>query len=72
MPNFKIVFEIELGAPTPLQAAKDIQEWLQNPINNWQYYIQNTETNEIFSVDLDEEDEDAVLPVTNYHPIIEH
>jgi hypothetical protein len=67
---FRIVFEIEIEAPTPLEAAKNAQEWLQNPINNWQYYVQDTKTKEVFSVDLEEEDKDAVLPVKKYIPMI--
>jgi hypothetical protein len=73
MPNFKISLEIELDANSPLEAAKLFESWVQERGTNWQYYVQNDETNEIFSVDLQEEDEDAVLPVLpeNYTPIIQ-
>jgi hypothetical protein len=61
--EYKVVWEIgDVIATTPLQAAKTAQDWLRK--DNWQYYIQDVKTKEIFSVDLDEEDEDAVLPIT--------
>lgn len=68
MANFKVVFEIEVDANNPLEAAQETQRWLRN--DDWQYYVQNCETHKVFSVDLDEADEDAVLPVKEYHPII--
>lgn len=70
MTNFKIALEIEIEAETALEAAKILHSWEQDPGNEWQYYVQNTETDEIFSVDLSEEDEDAVLPVMTYSPLI--
>jgi hypothetical protein len=70
MANFKIVWEIELEAQTPLEAAKTAQEWIKEPLNNWQFYVQNEETKEISSVDLEEVDENAVFPVKSYHPLI--
>lgn len=61
--QYKVVWEIsELDAKNPLQAAKTAQNWIKQEAQ--QYYVQDQETNEIFSVDLQEEDEDAVLPVT--------
>lgn len=61
--QYKVVWEISnLNAITPLQAAINAQQWIQS--GNQQYYIQDEKTKEIFSVDLDEEDENAVLPVT--------
>lgn len=69
MARFKIVWEIELEAESPLEAAKEAQRWTRH--DDWQYYVQNTTSNEIFSVDLQEEDEDAVIPVEKYEPIIE-
>ena len=68
MANFKIAWEIELEATDPLTAAKEAQKWMRK--DDWQFYVQNTETNEIHSVDLQEPDEDAVLPVVAYFPLI--
>jgi len=67
MATFHISWEIDLEADTPLNAAKEAQELMRN--DDWQFYVQNAETNEIFSVDL--QDEDAVLPVNEYRSIIE-
>ena len=72
--GYKVVFEIETddnnGEQSPLEAAKMVQQWLQERGNDWQYYVQDEYTDEIFSVDLSEEDEDAVLPVDKYEPLI--
>ena len=71
MAQFKVVMEITVGAETPLEAAKTVQKWLQDPQSKWQYYVQKVGDKKIDSVDLDEEDEDAVLPVKdNYHPLL--
>ena len=69
MTTFRISWEVELDAETPLDAAKKAQNWLRK--DDWQYFVQDSDTNEIFSVDLQEEDEDAVLPVKEYKSIIE-
>ena len=69
--TYKVVFEIEVEAETPLEATKTVEGWLQNSDNNWQYYVQPCDKSEdVFSVDLSEEDEDAVQEVDNYIPMI--
>jgi hypothetical protein len=70
MANFKVVWEIEIEALTPLEAAKKSQEWMREPETNWQFYVQKDGNKIVYSVDLDEEEEDAVLPITEYHPMI--
>lgn len=70
MANMKVVLEIDVESKNPLDAAKEIRSWLRGE-EGFQFYVQNEETGEIFSVDLDEEDEDAVLPVKEYVPLIE-
>jgi len=72
MATFNVVFEIEIEANTPLEAAKKVQDWLQNKKDNWQYYVQESDRKnaEILSIDLSEDDEDAVLPADNYEPLI--
>ena len=70
---YKIVFEIELeetDAANPLEAAKIIASWLEDQASGYLYYVQNDETNEVFSVDLSEDDEDAVLLIDKYVPLI--
>ena len=72
MAQFKVVMEITVGAETPLEAAKTVQKWLQDPQSKCQYYVQKVGDKKIDSVDLDEEDEDAVLPVKDYEPMIKN
>ncbi|MDZ7785968.1 MAG: hypothetical protein U5L95_02495 [Candidatus Saccharibacteria bacterium] len=63
--------EIEVDADSPLEAAKEIQKWLQDKNSDWQFDVQPCDKSEdVFSVDLSEEDEDAVLEVMNYIPMI--
>lgn len=70
MNTYKIVWEIsELDAKTPLAAAQIAQNWITENAAS-QYYVQDQKTLELFSVDLQEEDEDAVLPVSEYIPEI--
>lgn len=69
MANFRVVFEIEVEASCPLVAAQEVQRWLRK--DDWQFYVQNRETEEVVSVDLQEEDDNAVLPVHKYHPLIQ-
>jgi len=67
----RVVFEIEVEAETPLEAAKEVQKWLQDPKSDWQFYVQPCDkSGDVFSVDLSEEDEDAVLEADNYIPMI--
>lgn len=68
MANFKVSFEIDIEAEDPISAAKEVQSWLRH--DNWQYYVQNDETKDIYSVDLEECEEDKLYPVNNYQPFI--
>lgn len=69
MAKFNVIWDIEdIEAENPLEAAKKVQEWLRR--DEWQFYVQNVETKEISSVDLQEEDNVAVLPVKNFKSII--
>jgi hypothetical protein len=68
MANFRVTFEIEVEASCPLVAAMEVQRWLRK--DDWQFYVQNSEDKKIYSVDLDEHDDDAVIEVEYYNPII--
>lgn len=75
MALYKVSLEIEIDADCPLNAAKLVNDMLDNHLTDpeatgWQYYVQEEDSTEVFSVDLDEEDEDAVLPVEKYEPFI--
>lgn len=68
MAEFKVSLEIQLSAENPLEAAKTARQWcIEDPMI---FVTQNQETNEIHTVDLNEEDEAAVLPTTEYQPFI--
>lgn len=69
MASYSVTWEIELDAENPLEAAKQAQEILQDKSKDWQYYTQDDD-GQVSSVDLQEEDEDAVLPVDKYEPLI--
>jgi hypothetical protein len=69
--NYKVVYEIEVEANSPLEAAKQVAQWLKEEDTSAMYYVQAEDNNKVVSIDLNEEDEDAVLPVHCYHPLIE-
>lgn len=67
----KVVLEIEVEAETPLEASKTVAQWLQDKDSQWQFYVQPCDkSGDVFSVDLSEPDEDAVLETDNYIPMI--
>ena len=69
MATYSVVFEIEVDEENPLAAEQTIEGWLHDTTKNWQYYVQGDDQ-KIHSVDLSEEDEDAVLEILNYEPLI--
>jgi hypothetical protein len=71
MATFKVVHEINVEANSPLQAAKKIQKWMDEADNKWQFYVQRENGKKVYSVDLQEDDSVAVLPVSVYHPMIQ-
>lgn len=67
----KVVLEIEVDAEDSFNAARTVRDWLRNPNTEFQFYVQETSSNKIDSVDLSEEPEDAVLElITKYNPLI--
>ena len=65
-PTFKVSLVFEgVASENPLEAAKQIVEWLKDAedgAENMTFDVVNETTKEAFTVDLAEEDEDAVLP----------
>lgn len=59
---YRVNLEIDLYADNELDAAKKLEEIIKET-SNFQYYVENIETKEKFSVDLFEDDEDAVLKI---------
>ena len=70
MKTYNISLEITLDAINPLEAAKQLQNWIKENETNWQFYVQEAGSKDIYSVDLEEPDEDAVLIANGYTPII--
>ena len=54
-----------LSAENPLDAAKKILEWIQDGADAMTYDVKDEATGEAFTVDLSEDDEDAVLENEN-------
>ena len=70
MATKKVVFEIEVDAETSLEAAKTVQDWLQDPSDNWQFYVMDEDTMQVDSVDLAEHESVAVIEKVVYLPLI--
>ena len=71
--TYSVVFEIEVDAETPLEAAKKVDEFFQDPKyfdKFWQFYVQGDDK-VIHSVDLYEEDEHASIIIDDYTPLIQ-
>ena len=69
MKHYNIVLELNLSAENPLEAAKKAEKLCKSDAR-FTYVIQDDGTNELSTVDLTEEDEDAVLPLDIYDPLI--
>ena len=71
MALYKVVWEIELDAETPLEAAQQAMDWLQDRDGTpQQFYVQEDGERELFSVDLSEPEDQQVYPVEEYVPLI--
>lgn len=69
--KYKVVYETEVDADSPLEAAKEVENIFKEICScPPQLYVQENSSGKVFSVDLAEEDEDAVLPVVKYIPMI--
>lgn len=67
---YKVVLEIEIYANSPLQAAEMVEEWIQEPGSHWQYYVQSYDDDQVYSIDLEEDDINKVLDIDKYVPLI--
>ena len=62
-PTFTVRLEFtDVYAKNPLEATKIIVEWIKQSVDDMVFDVINEVTDEKFTVDLAEEDEDAVLP----------
>lgn len=71
MPDFRVVFEIEIDADSPLEAAIIAEEMVKD--GGFQWYVQNVYDDVIYSVDLDQDndDSDPVIEIDDYSPLIQ-
>lgn len=69
MKDYNVSLEINLSGESPLDVVKTLEKWLKDDDSNFQYYVQENNSDEVLSVDLGEEN--AVLPATNYQPVIQ-
>lgn len=76
MPAYKISWSIELDAENALEAAKEALRYIKEDNSCAHcFHVQKYTYDEItkapiYLVDLDENDDDAVLEVANYTPLI--
>jgi len=68
----KVVFEIEVSAMNKLEAAKLVRNWLTMSNTGFLFYVQDNHNMSIASIDLDEDDADAVTEVNKYLPMIKN
>lgn len=62
-PTYKVTLTFEgVDAKNPLEAAYIVQQWLEEDAKTMTYDVEDELTGNKFTVDLAEEDEDAVLP----------
>ena len=59
--HVSVVFD-SVSAENELKAAKIVAGWLKNDATDFIYDVTDEETENKFTVDLSEDDEDAVLP----------
>lgn len=57
---YNVVFEINIHGDSPIDVAKKTQALLEEAVYDWQFFVQDTETKEIFSVDLSNENVNTV------------
>lgn len=61
--SYTVVLKFEIvEAENFLEATKQVYEWIKDGADRMIYEVEDEQTQEKFTVDLAEEDEDAVLP----------
>jgi len=68
--DYNVALEINICAPSPIEAARKLQEWMRDTEIDWHFFVQDDLTNKIYSVDLSEEDDDIVIEADGYIPVI--
>ena len=70
MITHKVVFEIEVEAENPLEAAKEVQSLLRDNDTDLQFYVQKDGEENTVIVDLSEKEEDPIFEISNYISLI--
>lgn len=60
MKKFKLLMNVEINSDSALDAAKEYTRWIEQGYKPT-YYAMDCTTNEICSVDLQEDDEESLL-----------
>lgn len=68
--EYRVMFEINISANSPLVAVEKVEEMIKEETNGWQWYVQDEETKQIYSVDTTDEDF-PVMEVGEYVPLIQ-
>jgi len=72
MAEYKVVFEIQVDADDPKDAAQTVQDWIKETGAFFQFYVQkeyDKDNKDIYSVDLNEGETKIV---TDYTPMIDN
>ena len=71
--NYRVVLEIEVLAVSPIEAAKEVQTWLDKGDTKWCFFVQKDDqhNDDIFNIDLSEDSDSMVIEAYDYIPMIE-
>jgi crotonobetainyl-CoA:carnitine CoA-transferase CaiB-like acyl-CoA transferase len=73
MSLFRVAWEIEIEADNHLEAAQKALDCQKDPFNEaTQFYVQNSRSKKVVSVDLQEDRGKEVLPVKKYESLIKN
>ena len=64
MAMYKVRYEIELEANSPLEATETVQKWISENEGGCIFTMQDQDTRKCFSVDLNEIEDDEVLNIS--------
>jgi len=70
--QYNIALEINIWSKSPVEAARKLQDWIRDRGISWHFYVQDDATTDIYSIDLDldEDDDHMVIEVEHYSPVI--
>lgn len=68
MKNYKVCWEIDIMANDPIDAAKQVQQMMDDADSKWMFYVQRDGSKKVYSVDLDAHRSIMKNVGTNYQP----